>query len=207
MQRMFENMIDPLIERCRPHALTIRDECRMFAGSVIERLDRIAEVSADDGPAFARFGYPANYADNHANIAGVPTAVLWEVPRGEEWELEVISARGTQAGTFLLYRNNIEVMSFSTTPGGRVPLNGNGVRFLSGDTVGYEVASGVATTGQVYAQFRVERPRTPRRVNQSAGFRNPAPDRTDGGQEVEDTRRHVGSWHPGVPVMGPSAPR
>jgi hypothetical protein len=113
----------------------------------------------------------------------------------------MISARTSASGTLVIYRSGVEVMTISVTTGGRTPIGGNGLRFMPGDTVGYEIASATAITGTVYGQIRVERPRT-RHTNHDAGFRNPA----IGPPTIEnETQRHVGAWHPGIPALGPSA--
>ena len=42
-------MIDSLVQRFTPHAITLRDECRSWATAVIDRLDRIGdELGSDD---------------------------------------------------------------------------------------------------------------------------------------------------------------
>ena len=70
---------------------------------------------------------------------------------------------------------------------------------------GSELTVTMSQPGEFRLIFRYDRKRA-KRPNVGAGWRNPTPDRTDAPQEIEDTRRHTGSWHPGIPVFGPSAP-
>lgn len=199
---MFENMIDPLIERCRPHALTIRDECRMFAESVIERLDRIEQAAADDDNT--------EYIRRVVYVSvGIAVTQIASVPPNEEWELETWSASGVSqiAGTVEIFDSPEKNASYA--PLSFITLNNTGIGMVGGNGVrvqgGTDIYSQTSDPARLRLQWRCKRREVGRRANLAAGFRNPAPDRTDGLQEVEDTRRHVGSWHPGMPVMGPSA--
>jgi hypothetical protein len=199
---VFNQLVDPLIERLHPHAITVRDQCMMFASGVIERLDRIAEAVSDDANTEYIRRYPIGQFTN-----GVMSPLV-EVPPNEEWELEVWSVFSDTATTVRMYNDpghsSVEPPSASigAVLNGITDKSGNGAVFQTG-TISL-LAFG---NGTVRAQFRCKRQRPARHNNQSAGFRNQVPDRQDGAQDAEDTQRHVGSWHPGTPVFGPSAPQ
>lgn len=204
---MFEGMIDPIIERCRPHALTLRDQATMFATGVIERLDRIEGALTNDLDEYNRHMPRFNLA------AAVPFMV-GEVPPGEEWTLEYWTVSTANANSILFIYDvytsvtadlfgNIPLGALATgvTPSQPVQESGKGIVFPAGSQI---TLFSPSSTARGMIQFRTRRKR-PRNNNLAAGIRNPTPDRTDGPQEVQDTQRHVGSWHPGVPVFGPSA--
>lgn len=190
---MFEGMIDPIIERCRPHALTLRDQATMFATGVIERLDRIADaVTTDDIYTVRR------------PVVGTATPVTIEVPANDEWILESVIARTTPAAaaTLDIRDQGGGALRFAVDipATGGYTSNFSPLRFMGGSIL---VAT-LSQPGEFRLVFAIDRLRSAR-PNLAAGVRNPTPDRTDAPQEVEDTQRHVGSWHPGVPVFGPSA--
>lgn len=191
-------MIDPIIERCRPHAVTLRDQWEMFTTGTIERLDRIADSVADDGHAYTRHYLRFNLT------AGVPL-LLAEVPAGEEWLLEYATAQSNIPGSPVSF---YDTMADLTTLAGGIPvaalnitiangpatIGGNGYVFPSGSQITAIFFSG---TARGMMQCRATRKVT-RRANISAGIRNPDPNRTD--QADHNGQRHVGSWvpHPGL---------
>lgn len=193
-------MIDNIIDRFTPHALTVRDECRAWALAITDRLDRIADaVDSDDIYSLRRpvTGFAAS---------GAATTQI-EVPATDEWILESVIARTNPvaAGTLDIRDANGGALRFAADIPATGGYTGNfaPMRFMGGS----ELVATMSVPGEFRLVFRYERKRA-KRSNVSAGFRNPAPDGigAGAGQEAENERRHVGSWHPGVPVFGPTAP-
>lgn len=197
---MFTQMIDPLIERFRPHALSIRDECRVFAGCIIERLDSIADAVHEDAVYSLR-------RPVLGNATAGPAVATVEVPANDEWVLESVIARTAPAAAASLdIRDQASTGVGALRFAADIPATGGytsniaPLRFMGGSILTVTMSQ----PGEFRLVFRYDRPRAARR-NVSTGFRNLTPDRTDDMQEAEDTRRHVGSWHPGIPVFGPTA--
>jgi hypothetical protein len=198
---MFPQMIDPLVERFRPHVLTARDEVRVFAGCVIDRLDTIADaLHADDVYSLRR---PVI-----GNSAAGPASAVIEVPSNDEWILESVIARTAPAAAATLdIRDQASTGTGALRFAADIPATGGytsnfaPLRFMGGSVM----TAVMSQPGEFRLIFRYDRPR-PRRQNVGTGWRSDTPDRDDERTEVADTRRHVGSWHPGVPIFGPSAP-
>jgi hypothetical protein len=171
---MFEGMVDPLVERFRPHALTIGDRCNMFATGVIERLDRIAESVQGDDTVFQR-------VRRSAVGAGATPVIVAEVPANQDWLLESIAATGVALGDIVL-RDGGGVLLWAASAGASTSgaWGGNGLIIAGGSQVRYERA----VAG---------------RDNIAAGIRNPTPDRTD--EADDETQRHMGDWTLGVPAF------
>jgi hypothetical protein len=191
-------MVDNLVARFTPHAITLRDECRSWATAVIDRLDRIGdELGSDDIYSLRR---PVI-----GNAAAGPVTVQVEVPANDEWVLETVVARTVPAAAATL--------DIRDTTGGAlrfaadIPATGAytsnfaPLRFMGGS----ELNVVMSAPGEFRLIFRYDRKR-PKRANVGTGWRQQEPDRLDAGQEVNNEQRHVGSWHPGIPVFGPSAP-
>lgn len=207
-------MVDNLVDRFTPHAMTIRDECRAWMCAITDRLDLIADGVNQDSdrveriirlrPTFQQIG------------AGRAPIRLGSVPMGEDWHLTYWTALADENPVILLDSGDPAPGVGTLTGNVLATLSGTANVWQSGPGNGLIIPGGTDLyigTGPMTAnihitahlQFRVKQQPAPRR-NVSAGFRAQAPDRLDAGQEVSDTQRHVGSWHPGVPVFGPTAP-
>jgi hypothetical protein len=185
---MFEGMVDPLVERFRPHALTIGDRCNMFATGVIERLDRIAESVQGDDTVFQR-------VRRSAVGAGATPVIVAEVPANQDWLLESIAATGVALGDIVL-RDGGGVLLWAASAGASTSgaWGGNGLIIAGGS----QVFITAAANAQLSFQFRYERA-VAGRDNIAAGIRNPTPDRTD--EADDETQRHMGDWTLGVPAF------
>jgi hypothetical protein len=192
---MFENMIDPIIERCRPHAVTLRDQWEMFTTGTIERLDRIAAAVEGDDDAYTRHYLPFN-------LTSLQPYMIAEVPPGEEWAVEYVIATTAAANGSVTFTpqfdgaiNALPVYAVNTPIANQwVQQGGSGYIFPAGSQI---TAWTAGTTARGMIQLRAVR-KAAGRTNLAAGVRNPSPDRTD--EADHNGQRHVGSWvpHPGL---------
>jgi hypothetical protein len=180
---MFETMIDPVMERIRPHAISTRDACMMFATGVIERLDRIADaVSIDEVYEVRR------------PVQGTGAApVTIEVPSTDSWVLESVVARTNPAAaaTLDIRDQNGGALRFAQDipASGGLTANFAPLHFNGGSVL---VAT-LSAPGEFRMVFRLERPR-PSRNAHGTGFGNGAPDREDATDEAMRNARHFGGF-------------
>jgi hypothetical protein len=198
-----DQVINPYVERIKPHALHWSDRVDMFMCGVIDRLDRIADaVSDDDNTEFQRRYPVVNLAANVVtNVAGGASG---EIPPNEEWELENITGTLDAATTARLYASASDAQAgalplavLTISGAGAFATQGGNKLFIQGGTTPVLVSTG---NGSVRLQFRCQR-RTIRRPG-TGGILGVVPDRRDAGQEAALERRHAGTFTQGRNVIG-----
>jgi hypothetical protein len=180
MNNPFDSLIDPIIERCRPHAVTMRDFLMMFATGTLERLDRLVDAVEGDATYSIRREY-------HGSSAAGPASVTIEVPANDVWILESVAARTSPAtASNLDIREQGGRLRFAQDTTLRGSLTGVFTPMhLNGGTV---LTVTLADPGEFHITFRAVA-RVPKRHSIS-GMQNGSPDRRDFRQELETMRRH-----------------
>lgn len=190
---MFDTVLDPLIERMRPHAVTMRDYTMMFCTAVIERLDRIADAVQDDTTFTVRREF-------HQSGTGATVVQTVEVPSNENWELESVVARTAPAaaGTLDIVDQGAQVRAaFDIAATGALTGIFEPIHFAGGSIL---VAT-MSKPGQFHLVFKHERI-MPRAIAIN-GFRNPHADRLDRYGNIDNDQRHEAAFKAHAPIMGP----
>lgn len=193
---MIQNLLDPVIERCTPHAINFRDYMVMFCTGVIERLDAIRDSVENDSAQSVRrefHGY---------STVGAATVTI-EVPTTEVWELESVVARTLPAaastldireqGGRLRFANDIAASGALTGIFSPLTFRGGAILTVT-----------MAQPGEFHLVFKHNVP-VPAR-NAISGFRNTYTDRMDKVGEVMNDNRHEGVFYPHPPIIGPNSP-
>lgn len=187
---MLESMVDPLVERFRPHAISTRDACVMFATGVIDRLDRIADAVTEDDPYVIR-------RPVQGNGVAAPVVTVIEVPSNDTWILEsvIVRTNPVAAGTLDIRDQTGGALRFALdipASGGMTsnfaPLHFNG---------GSVLVASLSAPGEFRLVFRLERPRPARKAHGTGFGGSVVPDRTDFTDETQRLARHTGGYHTG----------
>lgn len=191
---MFNDMIQPHIDRLRPLAQSAADEARAYGERVIARLDALIDANQGDSTIYYR------ERPTIGLTAGTPDTDSIKVPGGERWLLEAVTivptgAVGTPGSVVVGVSDGLPMYAAPHT-GRPTTVGGNGVWFESGTSIR-------VTANEVNAlvafQFRVER-HAPEYVNKGAGGVQEL--RPDGTTPGVDDARHTGTWQPDRTQVG-----
>jgi hypothetical protein len=173
----WDNIIDPYIERVKPHAQQLGSRLDAFAWMLLAKLDTIAENTGDDD----QFVEARRRLQRSVTLAG-GRVELDTVPMSETWILEVATAT---AGNLVIDDGTGFVMTTAAVDSGR------GIVFPSGSKVAV-LPSADAT---IFLQFKVHVPRPGKQA--TTGQVNPD---AEGVGPFSPTGRHVSPDVGHVPI-------
>src|SRR3954469_19815226 len=124
---MFDALIDRYWRQAQPVVAAGAEELRRFGCDVLSELRAIHGAVADDDNTYytRHYASPVVTWSGSASFTGIPTGELAIGPPNEEWKLEFASARGTSAGTLLIYRNGVSIASVGVGLGNQNPITLN----------------------------------------------------------------------------------
>lgn len=152
------NFIDQIAASYRPALDAAAQSARQYGDAICHGLAAIQQAIRD-----MERTHP--YVQVHRILPATPgVATVAEVPPGQIWEMEIASSSEVTAGFSLIFRSDsqfrMRLGSGSTFMAGPMPL-----RFVGPCTI--TCASSLASTQELFCQFRVLKPQ-PRRTH-SAG--------------------------------------
>lgn len=171
---MFD-FIDRYIEQAKPVANQIAGTAEAYANRIIQRLDDIVEALESEE-------YTEERRDYRLSLTADVEQDVVQVPVGQSWELEQLSALGTAAVTVNEAGRFKYVTQFNSAD-----TQNPGTIFRGGEAITI-VASGNVTPLSVYIQFKVQRRKAAKPTRSAGDIVQPTDQRNF--DEVDNMGRH-----------------